>query len=124
MTRPDPLPRRLIRTLAAHSQGIVVMTKIAAQLLASVYQVPSRRVRVIPHGVPEVPVDCGDAHKGRLGLAGRRVICTFGLINRGKGLEYMIQAMPQIMADCPDALYLIVGVTHPGGQTPGGRTLP
>ncbi|MGP0066780.1 MAG: glycosyltransferase family 4 protein [Isosphaeraceae bacterium] len=113
MTRPDPLPRRLIRSLASHSQGVVVMTKIAAQLLSSVYQVPSRRVRVIPHGVPEVPVGCGVPHKARLGLAGHRVICTFGLINRGKGLEYMIQAMPQIVADCPDALYLIVGVTHP-----------
>ena len=113
MARPDPLPRRLIRSLAAHSQGIVVMTNIAARLLASVYQVPSRRVRVIPHGVPEVPVGCGDAHKARLGLAGRRVICTFGLINPGKGLEYMIRAMPQVMAACPEVLYLIVGVTHP-----------
>ena len=113
MAQPDPLPRRLIRSLAAHSQGIVVMTKIAAQLLASVYQVPSRRMRVIPHGVPEVAVDCGDTHKARLGLAGRRVICTFGLINRGKGLEYMIQAMPKVVAACPDALYLVVGVTHP-----------
>ena len=95
------------------SQGIVVMTNIAAQLLSSVYQVPSRRVRVIPYGVPEVPVDRGDLHKTRPGLDGHRVICTFGLINRGKGFEYMIQAVTQIVADCPDALYLIVGVTHP-----------
>ena len=113
MTEPAPLPRHLIRSLAAYSQGIVVMTKLAARLLASVYQISTERVRVIPHGVPEVTLESGETHKARLGLLGQRVICTFGLINRGKGLEYMIQAMPRIVASCPEALYLIVGVTHP-----------
>jgi polysaccharide biosynthesis protein PslF len=113
LTQPETLPRRIIQELAARSQGIVVMTQVAARLLSQVYQVSGAKVRVIPHGVPKVPYRRDGAHKARLGLAGRRVICTFGLINRGKGLEYMIKAMPQIVAACPDVLYLIVGVTHP-----------
>jgi glycosyltransferase involved in cell wall biosynthesis len=113
LTRPDPLPHRLIREVAAGSQGIVVMTKVAARLLSEVYGVSGSRVQVIPHGVPEIPFEWDGVARAQLGLADRRTICTFGLINRGKGLEYMIQAMPRIVAACPEALYLIVGATHP-----------
>ncbi len=112
LTQPPALPRRLIRRRAARSQGIVVMTHAAERLLAEVYGVADARVRVIPHGVPPVPFQRDEGCKAHLGLAGRQVICTFGLINRGKGLEYMIQAMPRIVAACPQAIYLIAGVTH------------
>jgi glycosyltransferase involved in cell wall biosynthesis len=107
------VPRRLIRQVAARSQGLIVMTEIAARLLARVYRVTGPPVQVIPHGVPEVDYAPDGAHKAQLGLADRQVLCSFGLINRGKGLEYMIQAMPRIVAACPEALYLIVGTTHP-----------
>lgn len=122
LTQPEPLPRRLVQQLAARSQGLAVMTKIAARLLADVYGVSQSDVQVIPHGVPVVPFDRDDNRKERLGLAGRRTICTFGLINRGKGLEHMIRAMPQVVAACPDAMYLIVGVTHPLVKRHEGET--
>ncbi|HTQ38155.1 MAG TPA: glycosyltransferase family 4 protein [Pirellulales bacterium] len=113
LTQPDPLPRHVIQNLAFHSHGIIVMTNVARQLLADVYSVPASTVQVIPHGVPGVPFKRDERQKTRLGFTGRQVICTFGLINRGKGLEYMIQAMPQIVTACPRAMYLIVGATHP-----------
>src|SRR5207248_545210 len=90
-----------------------VMTECAAQLLESVYHLAAPNLQVIPHGVPEVAREDDEICKARLGLAGQRIICSFGLINRGKGLEYMIEALPRIVAACPDAMYLIVGVTHP-----------
>jgi len=113
LSQPASLPRRLIQNLAAHSDGIIVMTKAAARLLTDVYHVLGTPVQVIPHGVPAVPSEHDGKQKARLGLAGHRVICTFGLINRGKGLEYMIEAMPRIVRDYPDAIYLVVGATHP-----------
>jgi glycosyltransferase involved in cell wall biosynthesis len=113
LTEPESLPKRLIQNLASQSAGVIVMTHIAAQLLLDVYGVTDSSVRVIPHGVPQVPFERVPNSKSQIGLANRRVICTFGLINRGKGLEHMIRAMPQVVEACPDALYLIVGVTHP-----------
>jgi glycosyltransferase involved in cell wall biosynthesis len=113
LPRPEPVPRMLVRQLAARSRRVVVMTRIAARLLRDDYGVDPGRVRIIPHGVPPVPFGRDESLKGPLGLAGRRLICTFGLINRGKGLEHMIRGMPAVVAACPEAVYLIVGATHP-----------
>jgi polysaccharide biosynthesis protein PslF len=113
MTKPAPAPWLIIRELAAKSQSLIVMTKVAARLLDEVYGVAGAKVQIIPHGVPVVACARDDTQKARLGLANRQVICTFGLINRGKGLEYMIEAMPRIVQAHPQAQYLVVGVTHP-----------
>ena len=113
MTQPDQLPKHLIHTVAELSQAVVVMTQLAAKLLDTVYGISGRKVQIIPHGVPDIHFDAEGTSKARLELAGQQVICSFGLINRGKGLEHMIKAMPRIVAACPDAIYIIVGATHP-----------
>ncbi len=111
--RPEPTPRRLVRKLAECSCASVVMSKIAARLLVDVYGVDDSSIHVIPHGVPVVPFDRDNSHRSQLGLAGKNVICTFGLINPGKGLEQMIRAMPCVVRNIPNTVYLIIGVTHP-----------
>jgi glycosyltransferase involved in cell wall biosynthesis len=113
MSQPEALPHEIIKSLAARSRGVIVMTRIASELLANICGHLNCPVRVIPHGVPPAHRRRDHECKARLSLSGRRVICTFGLINRGKGLEYMLRAMPAIAAAFPDALYVIVGVTHP-----------
>jgi hypothetical protein len=91
MAKPESLPLQLIQMIGARSEAVVVMTKLAAKLLDEVYSLSGRKVNIIPHGVPDIPADFEGISKARLGLAGRQIICSFGLINRGKGLEYTAQ---------------------------------
>ena len=113
LTQPESVPRRIVRQIAASGSANVVMSNIAAQLLVDVYGVDEASVHVIPHGVPVVSFDRGNNYRNELGLSGKKVICTFGLINPGKGLEQMICAMPSVIEQFPNAIYSIIGVTHP-----------
>jgi glycosyltransferase involved in cell wall biosynthesis len=122
MTKPERPPRQLIRMIADRSQSVVVMTKIAAKLLREVYGIGGPKVQIIPHGVPDIALDPDGNSKRRLQLGDRQVIFSFGLINRGKGLEQMIRAMPRIAASCPGALFLVAGTTHPQVKRQEGET--
>ncbi len=113
LRHPSPAMRRNLRQVAHASSAIVVMNRLAIEILESVYGVPAEKVVVIHHGAPEVSRARLYTSKRALGLHGRRVISTFGLLSSGKGLEYAVQAMPHIVARHPEALYLILGQTHP-----------
>jgi hypothetical protein len=91
MAQPEWLPDHLIQMIAARSEAVIVMTRLAAALLGDVYGVTGPKVHIIPHGVPDIAIDDEDNAKARLELAGKQVICSFGLINRGKGLELQWQ---------------------------------
>jgi len=119
--QPDSLPCRLIQKISERSQAVIVMTRTAADLLRDVYGVCTSSINLIPHGVPSALFPRKPVHRQVLGLEGRKVICTFGLINPGKGLEAMIKAMPKIVNQCHEAIYLIVGVTHPQVKRDSGE---
>ncbi|HXA27497.1 MAG TPA: glycosyltransferase [Candidatus Angelobacter sp.] len=111
---PDPPPslREAVRTIAARSDEIVVMVGTAVDVLAADYGI-TRTPVVIPHGMPAVEPHGRVRLKAKLGVEGRTIISTFGLVDPRKGLEYMVEAMPAVVARHPRALYLIAGQTHP-----------
>lgn len=111
---PNPIQRRILRALVSRSDATVVMLEEGKRLLREVYDVDVSRTYVIHHGVPEFPLTLTrEEAKRRLGLGNRPVISTFGLLSEGKGIEYMIMAMPEVVRRFPDAVYLVVGETHP-----------
>ena len=109
---PSPSMREAVRTIAARSDEVIVMAHTAARLLASDYGITKQPV-VIPHGMPAIEPTGRHHLKRKLGVDGRTIISTFGLVDPRKGLEFVIGAMPSIVERRPDALYLIVGQTHP-----------
>ncbi len=109
---PSLSMREAIRSIAALSDKVVVMAAGAIAILANEYGIETAPT-VIPHGMPAVEPHGRIRLKAKLGIEGRTVISTFGLVDPRKGLEYMVQAMPAVVSDHPDALYLIAGQTHP-----------
>jgi len=112
LPKPEPQIREVVRRIADRSTRIVVMAETAAHLLADVYGV-ARRPVVIPHGMPAIVPHGRHRLKRQLGMEQRTILSTFGLVDPRKGLEYMIAAMPAVLARHPNVLYLIVGQTHP-----------
>ena len=113
LAEPTAAQRAVMQRIVEASSKVVVMAKKARELLHTVYQVPDDKIEVIPHGIPDVAFVAPDAAKARLGFAGRSVILTFGLLSPNKGIEVMIDAMPSILKRRADAVYVVLGATHP-----------
>src|SRR5450755_3302473 len=113
LAEPTAAQRAVMQRIVEASSKVIVMAKKGRELLRTVYQVADDKIEVIPHGIPDVAFVAPDAAKTRLGFAGRSVILTFGLLSPNKGIEVMIDAMPSILKRCPDAVYVVLGATHP-----------
>lgn len=110
---PDPDQRALMGELATRSERLVVMARMGVRILRETYGVPRRKIDLIPHGIPDLPFGDSEAFKTELGIGGRIVLLTFGLLGPGKGIEYAIRALPEIAARHPRVVYLVLGATHP-----------
>jgi glycosyltransferase involved in cell wall biosynthesis len=113
LPEPDDHHRRVAQEICRLSTVIVALSQTGKDILVDRYAVEPKKIRVIPHGVPDVPFRSTDSAKAAFGIGQRTVISTFGLISRGKGLEYAIEAMRRIVKVHPEALYLVLGQTHP-----------
>jgi len=113
LPEPSPAVREAVRSIAGAADGLVVMVETAVQILDSVYGVTGTPTIVIPHGMPHVEPKGRRKLKAKIGLEHRQIVSTFGLVGPGKGLEYVIEAMPRVVERHPKVLYLIAGQTHP-----------
>ncbi|HUP50657.1 MAG TPA: glycosyltransferase family 4 protein [Thermoanaerobaculia bacterium] len=110
LATPNLHQRRVMDEITALSDRLVVMTAFGAELLREVHGVDPEKIDVIPHGIPNIPFN---GSKNRLGVEGRPLILTFGLLSPDKGIEYVIDALPTILSHDPDVVYIVLGATHP-----------
>jgi glycosyltransferase involved in cell wall biosynthesis len=113
LARPKTAQRAVMSRIIALSSKVIVMAEKGRELLLTVYGVPLEKIEVIPHGIPDAALVEPDQAKADLGFAGQSVILTFGLLSPNKGIEVMIDAMPRILEHCPNAIYVVLGATHP-----------
>lgn len=113
LPRANEQLKKLTASIANRSDAVVVMTKAAARLLEKSYGVNKPKISIIPHGVHNITFPSKSKAKKKLNLSGRFVLSTFGMLNCDKGIEYAIEALPEIVKEFPDVLYLVIGATHP-----------
>jgi glycosyltransferase involved in cell wall biosynthesis len=113
LDNPSLNQRRIMDAIIDKASTLIVMAKKGRDILTKCYDVSSKNVVVIPHGIPDFPYVNPDTVKAQLGLQGRDVILTFGLLSPEKGIGDMIEAMPAIIQKRPQALYVVLGATHP-----------
>ena len=111
LRKPDSIQCRAMNEIARLSRRLVVMSAHGAALLHNVHGVPEHKIDIIPHGIPSVPFS--GRSKKELGIEGKSVILTFGLLSPDKGIEHLIDALPAILARYPDTVYVVLGATHP-----------
>lgn len=113
LPEPSYRQKQVLSSLGAASTKIVTMARNTVKILQDVYGIDAGKIEVIHHGVPFRLIESREKLKKKNGYANMNIIATFGLISPGKGLEYGIEAMAEVVKDYPNTIYLILGRTHP-----------
>jgi len=113
LREPNPDQRRVMEEIAAISDRLIVMSQLSSQFLQEIFKVPGSKIDMVQHGVPDLPFLDPNFYKDRFGVDGKAVLVTFGLLSPNKGIENVIQALPQILARHKNVVYIVAGATHP-----------
>lgn len=113
LREPRADQRRVMQELISLSTRLVVMAERGRQMLQEIYHAPPAKIDLIPHGIPDVGFVDPTYFKDQFGVEGRVVLLTFGLLSPNKGIEHVLNALPQILAEFPDVVYIVLGATHP-----------
>ena len=110
---PNPDQRAVMEEIAALSDRMIVMSRHSAEILQEVFHVPSDKIDLIPHGIPDLPFTDPNFYKDGFGTEGKDVLLTFGLLSPNKGIENVILALPKILSHYSNVVYMVSGATHP-----------
>jgi len=113
LAEPSAGQRAVVDEIAQISERMIVMSRKAREILLNTYGIPPEKIEFIYHGIPDVPFVDPNYYKDQFAVEGKKVILTFGLLSPGKGIEYVIEALPEIVAGHPDVVYIVLGATHP-----------
>ena len=113
LREPDSDQRRVMEGIAELSDRLIVMSELSSQFLQEIFKVPGSKIDMVPHGVPDLPFLDPNFFKERFGVEGKAVLLTFGLLSPNKGIESVIQALPEILSKHKNVVYMVAGATHP-----------
>ncbi len=113
LREPDPNQLTVMNEIAELSDRLIVMSQLSSQFLQEIFKVPGSKIDMVPHGVPDLPFLDPNFYKDRFGVEGKAVLLTFGLLSPNKGIENVIQALPDILSKHKNVVYMVAGATHP-----------
>ncbi|MCC7518106.1 MAG: glycosyltransferase family 4 protein [Verrucomicrobiae bacterium] len=122
LSKPNADQRRVMRGLVQMSSRLTVMSEKAMEFMRGVYGAPAEKLDLIAHGIPDMPFVDPNFYKDQFGVEGRNVLLTFGLLSPNKGVENVFKALPAILAEFPNTVYIVLGATHPALLREQGET--